>query len=128
MGYFRFASFCCCYNVPQFIYFFLFCFRSPPPPPCSLGSSHFSDPIYVRLTNQTYLTLYEGVYTAIVAIFIAIVVVIVLILKIYKQKYSHKISENGVAFDNPSYLREINIEHFPSQVREVYNFNWIIFI
>lgn len=38
-------------------------------------------------------------------------------MKMYKRRKILKTNTNGVAFENPSYLREVNIEHIPVQVR-----------
>lgn len=78
-------------------------------------------PIHFRLTNnRIYSTLYgrsrSRAYLGILGIILFVLVFVVVAMKLYKRRVIQKTVTNGVAFENPSYLREISIEHQVSQV------------
>lgn len=86
-----------------------------------LGSSMPTKPIHFRMTNnRIYSTLYGRprvrAYFGILGIIAFILVFVVVAMKLYKRRATQKTAANGVAFENPSYLREISIDHIPAQV------------
>lgn len=84
------------------------------------GSSVLTDPIKFQL-GQQYITSASGssstgamlgIFAGIVAIALGIAAVL-----LYKKRMTMKAVTNGVSFENPSYLREMNIENV--QVRSI---------
>lgn len=87
------------------------------------GSSKLTKPIHFRLTNiRIYSTLGRSrsrTYLGILGIILFVLVFVVVAMKLYKRRVTQKTASNGVAFENPSYLREISIEHIPVQVSSI---------
>lgn len=79
-------------------------------------------PIEFRMTNnRVYSSLYgrsrSRTYLGILGIILFVIVFVCVAMKLYKRR-TLKTNTNGVAFENPSYLREMSIEHIPVQVRQ----------
>lgn len=78
-----------------------------------IGSSVLTEPIWFKLGDNHITTASNsntagtvcGILAGIVAIALAIAAIF-----LYQRRKSEK-SANGVAFENPSYLREVNMEH-----------------
>lgn len=78
-----------------------------------IGSSMLSEPITFTLGDHHITSAYSsnttgmicGIIFGILSIGLGIIAII-----FYKRRKSIK-SANGVAFENPSYLREVNMEH-----------------
>lgn len=78
-----------------------------------IGSSVLTDPIWFKLgdnhvvsaSNSNTAGTVCGILAGIVAIALGVVA-----LYVYQRRRTEK-SANGVAFENPSYLREVNMEH-----------------
>ncbi|XP_058124562.1 Ig-like and fibronectin type-III domain-containing protein 1 [Anopheles ziemanni] len=80
-----------------------------------LGASVLSEPLHFTLgdhhiTSASHAT-NAGVVSGIIAGLIAIVLAIAALFVVKRRKFGQKQANGGVAFENPSYLREMNVEH-----------------
>ncbi|XP_049544577.1 Ig-like and fibronectin type-III domain-containing protein 1 [Anopheles darlingi] len=80
-----------------------------------LGASVLSEPLRFTLgdhhiTSASH-TSNAGVVSGIIAGLLAIVLAIAAIFIVKRRKFGQKQANGGVAFENPSYLREMNVEH-----------------
>ncbi|EAA05182.4 AGAP011355-PA [Anopheles gambiae str. PEST] len=80
-----------------------------------LGASVLSEPLRFTLGDQHITSASHGtnagVVSGIVAGLLAIVLAIAALFVVKRGKFGPKQANGGVAFENPSYLREMNVEH-----------------